>query len=298
MSVNIPTIFAQQFSTNFQLLLQQKGSRLRGAGLTGSHQGKQASPVDQFGSINMQPVTGRFAPMGRVDASVDRRWVFPSDFDLPQLIDSFDKLKLLGDPASIYVQNAVNAAGRKFDELMLAAANGTAKTGETGATSTTLPSAQKVAVAFGSAADVGLTVAKIREARRILMKANVDIDADPLYCAFGSDQNDNLLAEVQVISSDFNGGGSKPVLQDGRVMSFLSVNFIHTELAVANLVAGDAQINIWAKSGLYLGLWADIMTDVSTRKDLQGIPFQAYVMLSAGATRLEEAKMVQVTCNV
>ena len=121
MSINIPTWYVQQFATNIQLLLQQKGSKLSGRVDRGSYVGKQASPVDQVGAIAMQPVVSRYAPMGRVDAPTDRRWVFPSDFDLPQLIDSFDRLRLLTDPNSAYVQNAQMAAGRQMDDLLIAA---------------------------------------------------------------------------------------------------------------------------------------------------------------------------------
>jgi hypothetical protein len=295
MSVNLPSLYGQQFATNVQLLLQQKGSKLRQAVMSGSHVGKQASPVDQIGSVEMQSVSTRFAPMSRVDAAVDRRWVFPSDWDLPQLIDSFDKLRLLTDPTSSYVQNAVYAAGRKMDALIIAALLGTSKTGESGSTSTVLPSAQKIAVGFGAAADVGLSVAKLREAKRLLMKANVDIENDPLFIAVGADQHDNLLAEAQVISLDFN---EKPVLAEGKITRFLGINFIHTELSNSTLVAGDATIPVWAKSGAYLGLWNDISTDISQRKDLQSLPWQAYCYMTAGATRLEETKVIQIACNV
>ncbi len=100
MSINIPTHFVQQYSTNIELLLQQKGSKLRNAVTVGSYTGKAASPVDQIGAIETQAVSSRFAPMGRVDAPTDRRWVYPSDYDLPQLSDSFDTLRLLTDPSS------------------------------------------------------------------------------------------------------------------------------------------------------------------------------------------------------
>lgn len=292
MSVNLTTAFAQQFATNIQLLLQQKGSKVRGSVTTGSHIGKQASPVDQIGSISMNLVTGRFEAMGRVDALIDRRWVFPSDYDLPQLIDSFDKLRLLVDPTSAYVQNAVFAAGRQMDSLILAALNGTSKTGETGSTSTTLASTQKVSVSFGASGSVGLTVAKLREARRILMANNLDMEAEQIYCVVKAKQHDNLLAEAQVISSDFN--GDKPVLMEGRIQRFLGINFIHSELLEAS--GSSDLVPVYAKSGVYLGLWNDIVTDISQRKDIQGLPWQAYVYMTAGATRLEEKKVVQITC--
>lgn len=296
MSQNLPAHYVMQFATNIQLLLQQKGSKLRSTVTTDSYVGKQASPVDQIGKIEMQTVVNRFAPMGRVDAPVDRRWVYPTDYDLPQLIDAFDKLRLLIDPKSKYVENAVAAAGRQLDRLILAAALGTAKTGEQGATSTDLPAAQKIAVNFGGAAS-GLNVAKIREGKRLLMKADVDLETDEIYLPIGADQHDDLLGEIQIISSEFN-GADQPVLKEGKIMRFLGVNFIHTELSQANLSAGDVLLPMYAKSGMHLGLWADVATDISQRKDLQGLPWQAYVTLTAGATRLEEKKVVQIACDI
>ncbi len=294
---NVPAHYVMEFATIIQMLSQQKGSRLRKTVTTDSYIGKQASPVDQIGKIEMQKVVERFKPMGRVDAPVDRRWVYPDDFDLPQMLDTFDKLRLLIDPKSKYVENAVAAAGRQYDRMILAAALGTSKTGEMGATSVVLPAAQKIAVTHGGSSATGLTVAKLREAKRLLMAADVDIESDEIWLPVGSTQHDNLLAEVQIISSDFN-GGDKPVLKEGKIERFLGINFVHTELAARNVVGGDVLLPCYAKSGMHLGIWEDIMTDISQRKDLQGLPWQAYVTMTAGATRLEEAKVIQIACDI
>lgn len=291
MSVNAATHYAQQYATNIALLLQQQGSKIRQAVTTGSHVGKAASPVDQIGSIEAIPAGGRFTPMGRVDAALDRRWVYPVDWELPQLIDSFDKLKILTDPQSAYVQNAVNALGRKMDAAILAAINGTAKTGVEGGTSTTLPSGQKVAVGFGAASSTGLTVAKLREAKRILMAADLDVEREQLFCVVKAKQHDNLLAEMQVISLDFN---EKPVMMEGRVTRFLGINLIHSELLEAS--GSNDLCPVFAKSGVYMGIWNDIETNISQRVDLSSMPWQAYAKASFGATRLEEERVVQITC--
>jgi len=292
MSVNLPSHYVIQYANTIQLLLQQKGSKLRDAVMSGSHVGKQASPVDQIAKIEMQAVSGRYAAMGRVDAAVDRRWVFPSDFDLPQLIDSFDKLRLLNDPSSSYVQNAVYAAGRQMDNLIIDAMFGTAKTGESGSTSTTFPAGNQVAVNEGASGNTGLTVAKLRKAKRLLMANQVDIENDPIYCVASALQLDNLLAESQVVSTDFN---DKPVLVEGKINRFLGINFIHSELLDTD-GSSYRRIPVFAKSGMYIGLWNDISTDISQRKDLQGLPWQAYVYLTAGATRLEENKIMEIKC--
>lgn len=292
MSVNIPNHFAQSYATNVELLLQQKDSRLRSLVTQGQYIGEQASPVDQIDSVEMQSVSGRFEAMPRVDADTARRWVQPLDFDLPQLIDSFDKLRLLTDPNSVYVQNAVSAAKRKMDDVIIDAFFGSAKTGKTGSASTAFPSGQQVVVNQGASGNTGLTVAKLREARRLLRAAEVDLDMDPITCVITSKQEDNLLAEAQVISLDFN---DRPVLADGKLKSFLGMNFVHSERLDTNS-SSQRRVPVFAKSGMHLGIWNDITTDISQRKDLRGLPFQAYVYMTVGSTRLEEEKVVEIVC--
>lgn len=290
--VNIPSHFAQQYATNVELLLQQKDSRLRSLVTSGQYVGEQASPVDQVDSVEMQEVTGRFEAMPRVDADVARRWVQPLDFDLPQQIDSFDKLRLLTDPNSITVQNAVSAAKRKMDDVIIDAFFATAKTGKTGTGTEAFASGQAVAVNHGASGNTGLTVAKLREARRLMRAAEVDLDMDPITCVVTSKQEDNLLAEAQVISLDYN---DRPVLVDGRLKSFLGMNFVHSERLD---VDGNSyrRVPVFAKSGMHLGIWNDITTDISQRKDIRGLPFQAYIYMTIGATRLELEKVVEIRC--
>lgn len=292
MSLNIPTHFVQQYSNNVQLLLQQKGSKLAGLVMSGSHVGKQASPVDQFGAVTAQRVTGRFAAMPRVDATTDRRWVFPVDYDLPQLIDSFDKLRLLTDPQSSYVTNATYGMGRAKDDEIVDAFFGDAKTGETGSTTTSFPAANQVAVNFGASANVGLTVKKLREAKKLLMSYEVDIESDPITAVVTAKQHDDLLAEAQVVSTDFN---DKPVLVDGKVTRFLGINIVHCERLDTD-GSSYRRVPVFAKSGVYLGQWNDIQTSVDKRNDLRGQPWQVYAIGTFGATRLEENKVIEVKC--
>lgn len=291
---NIPLFYVEQFSSNIQLKLQQKGSRLRSAVMTGNHIGSQASPVDQFGAINANKVLGRYNPMPRTDAPTDRRWVFPQDYDLAQLLDTFDKLRLLIDPMGAYVQNATYALGRSMDVEIISGLTGTNFTGNNGATSTTLPSGQVVGVQQGAASSTNLTVAKLRAAKKILLANEVDLDADQIFCAINAANHDSLLSEVQVISTEFN---DHPVLVEGRIQRFLGIDFIHTELlstGTDDQAGTSTAVPCWAKSGAYLGIWEDISTNLSQRNDLQSIPFQAYVKGTFGGTRLEEKKVVQI----
>lgn len=301
---NIPLFYVNQYSTNIQLKLQQMGSVLRTCVMSGTHVGQQASPVDQFGAVVANKVTGRYNNMARVDAPTDRRWVFPQDYDLPQLIDSFDKLRLLIDPMSSYVTNATYALGRAMDSEVISGLVGTNFTGNSGGTSVSLPTTggpfttgQTVGVNTGAASATNLTVAKLRAAKKILM-ANFAIDftmQPDVYCAINATNHDTLLSEIQVVSTDFN---VRPVLgENGMVQSFMGINFVHTELLTTGTddqSGTSTSVPMWVKSGAYLGIWGDVSTDISQRKDLQGLPYQAYVYGTFGGTRLEEKKVVQI----
>ena len=298
MADNAPSLYVQQFSTNLQLLLQQRGSRLREAVMGGTHVGAQASPVDQIAPIVANKVTQRFAPMPRTDALLNRRWVYPVDYDLNQLIDSFDKLRMLVDLTSQYVQNAMFAIGRGMDNEVINAFFGSSNTGQDGGSPVTFPSGNQISVQQGASSPTGLTVAKLRQAKRILMSNEVDIKTDPLYVAVTATQHDNLLAEVQVIDADYNGG--KPVLEEGLITRFLGFNFIHTELlntGTDDQSGTSTLVPVWAKSGMYLGMWNDLQTDVSQRKDIQGLPWQAYAKGTFGATRTDEKRVMQIFCR-
>lgn len=291
MSVNIPTHYYQQYSSNIQLLLQQMGSKMSGAVMTGTHSGKAASPVDQYGAVEAQKVTTRFGDMPRVDAPTDRRWVYPVDYDLPQLIDQFDKLRLLTDPSSTYVRNAVLALGRKKDFEICSAFTGTAKTGEAGGTSTSFTAANEVDVAEGGT-NSKLNVAKIKKVKELMMKNHIDFDTEEAYIGITAADHVSLLNEIQIISKDFS---DKPVLQNGKLTEFLGFKFIHCEL-IETVLAGTNEVTlpVWVKSGMYLGQWNDITTDISQRKDLRGQPWQAYAYMTIGATRLEENKVYAI----
>ena len=273
------------------MILQQKGSKFSDKVTTGMYSGTGARAVDYLGLVEMQPVSGRFQPMGRVDADYTSRWITPVDFDLPQLIDSFDKLRALTDPSSMYVQNAVNAANRKKDDIIMSAIYAPAKSGIEGAETTAFPAAQVVAVNHAGA-NSGLTVEKLKRAKRLLAAAEVDLDTEEIFCAISAAQEENLLGEAQVINLDYN---DRPVLMEGRIMRFLGINFIHSERIPVD-ASGYRRVPMWAKSGLHLGMWDDVRTSISVRHDIQSEPWQAYVRMTLGATRLMEKKVVEIKC--
>jgi hypothetical protein len=256
-----------------------------------------ASPINQIGAISLQAPTGRFAPIGRVDANFTRRWVFPQDGDLPQLIDSFDELKTIVDPKSMYVENASMAVGRAWDDCIIQNADGTAQVGQDAANLTaetwaSFSSAYTIAHDFKSSSTTGLTVAKLIEAKRIFRHNHVILENDPLTLVIGSTQEADLLSQAQVVSTDFN---PQAVLVDGKLTRFLGFDLVVSERL--KVTSSDRYCLAFCKSGMYLGLWRDITNRVTIRDDLSSQPYQLYTMVSYGATRTQPGKVLEILCN-
>ena len=293
MSINVPEHYVLQFSSNVELLLQQKGSKLGGAVTHGSHTGEGASPVDQVDAIEAEDVTTRFADMPRTDAALTRRWVYPVDSDVNQMIDSFDKLRIVTDLQGPYVTTAMNALGRRQDKRILTAFTGTAKTGKQGGTNTVFTAANEIDVAEGGA-NSRLNVAKIIAVKELMMANHIDFDREEAFIGITAKDHSQLLKEVQIVSSDFN-GGDRPVLKDGAVDRFLGFKFIHCELIETELAGtNEVTLPVWVKSGMFLGTWGEISTDISQRKDIRSTPWQVYAKMTKGATRLDEKKVYAI----
>jgi hypothetical protein len=296
MSENLSKLFTTQYSTILDLKLQQRTSKLRGRVMEGSHVGKVASPIQYAGAVQMKPPAGRFAPIGRQDIDFVRRWVYPVDREVNQMIDTFDKLRATIDPQSQEIAAASAAVNREWDDRIISAAFGTATLGTdlgsfTSETWASISSSWQVASTFGSAAASGLTIAKMIEAKRIMRKAQVDLEVETLTWVTNSQGESDLLNQVQVVSTDFS---DRPVLTDGKVTRLLGWDIVYSERLPST---SNVRSNIpFAKSGLYLGVWNERTDDVRQRADITGLPWQMYTMMTSGAVRLEPGRLLECLC--
>lgn len=294
-------LFQTQYSTLLRMKLQQKTSRLRGRVEEGSHTGaKMASPINLVGAMEMKTPQGRFAPKQNTAADYSRRWIVPIDKEADQYVDSFDKLKTPIDPNSQLVARAVAACSRAFDDEVIRAATATATIGvDNGNLSTEAwDTAYQVSGQFGAGAAVGLTVAKMNEARRLLEHYHaIEEDTnEQITMVIGSNQHADLRNQAQVSSSDFNKNGG--VLENGKVTRFMGFDLVVSE-RLPTITDKDSNANqrgclVFVKSALYLGLWLDPKTEVFRRGDLSGNPWDINTMMSYGATRTELGKVIQV----
>ena len=284
MSTQITTAFSQQFSANVQLLSQQTGSILRGGVEEEAVTGEKAF-FDQVGAAAAVKRTSRHGDTPMVETPHSRRMVTMDAYEWADLIDDPDKVRMLIDPTSTYARAAAAAMGRAMDDAIIEAATGTSKTGKSGGTSTTRPSAQQIA---GGSAD--LTLAKLIQAKKILDSNSVD-PSIPRHIAVSPDQIEALLNTTTVTSSDFN---TVKALVQGEINTFLGFQFhVSNRLTKSG---NDRTCFAWAQDGIKLAVGKDVTSRIDERAD-KSYSTQVYYCASFGATRMEEDKVVSIICD-
>jgi hypothetical protein len=267
------------------MLSQQMGSLLRNAVDVETVTGEKAF-FDQVGSAAAVLKTSRHADTPLIDTPHSRRMVTLSDYEYADLIDDADKVRLLVDPTSSYSRAAASAMSRAMDDVIIAAALGSSSTGKDGATSTALPSGNKIA--HGSA---GLTLAKLLSAKELLDAGSVD-PSITRHIVVSPKQISDLLGSTTVTSSDFN---TVKALAQGELNQFVGFNFI-----VSNRLStdsdGNRQVIAFASDGIKLAIGKEPNARIDERAD-KSYSTQVYYCQTLGSTRMEEAKVIEIACT-
>ncbi len=278
------TIYAKSYGSNVSMLAQQIGSRLRNTVTVKSGVVGEETYMDQIEAFEAIARGNRLAATDPTLASYARRRIALEDFYIAKGLDKMDDIRTLADPTSAISKSGIAGLGRKIDDQIIAALYGTAYTGKVGGTSTVLPSAQKVA-----SASTNLTLAKWLDALEILNGNDVD-PSDEKFLLIGSNQLSSLLNTTEIKSADYN---SVKALVQGQVNSFLGCTVIRTErLPVATSVR---KCLLYTKSGIGLAIGRDIVSRID-ELPTNHYAKQLYFSMSIGASRLEEDKVVEISC--
>ena len=289
MSNQITTAFVEQYSRNVTMLSQQMGSKLRDTVDQESIVGKNAF-YEQIGVTAAQKKLSRHSDTPQLDTPHDRRRVSMDDYEWADLIDDVDKIRMLIDPTSSYAKAAAAAMGRSMDDVIITAFNASADTGVTGGTSVALPSTSKFATSNQSD---GLTLAKLREAKKFFDTNDVDPSLQR-YIVCGAQQISDLLGASTVTSADFN---TVRALVQGEIDTFLGFKFVTSNRLPFDASNTDDRLCFaYTEDAIKLAIGKDVQAKISERAD-KSYSTQVYYCMSIGATRMEEKKVFQIPCN-
>jgi len=289
----INTAFVKQYSDMVMHLVQQTTSRLRGAVMVDADFTGEYKFYDQLGQTAMEAKTSRHQDTPVMDPDHQRRRVSGTDYIHAFLLDQEDELNMIIDPTSDYAKAAAMAAGRQIDQIVYAALVGTAYSGKDGGTSTTLASYNSSA--HITTATSGLTVDSLLETKELLDLAGYSEMERRFYACTAREIKD-LLNTTEVKSSDYN---TVKALAQGDVNSFCGFEFIvlpddsYTN-GVITRSSGTDKCVAFTESALKLAIKRDITVRIDERPD-KNYATQVWTALTAGAVRLEEEKVVQIT---
>lgn len=289
----IETSFVNDYTTNVELLLQQKGSKLRTRVRNESFVGENADFMEQVGKVKAKKRTTRHGDTPLVPTPMDRRWVFPTDYELADLIDQQDRLRQIIDPTSPFAMAQAAGISRAIDDAIIEGAFGTNFTGQN-PTSTSVPfTAANLIVAGGT----GLTIDKLRSVKQGMLEAEVDFEMEMVTACITPAQLTNLLETTEITSSDYN---TVKALVAGDVDTFMGFMFVtsnrlpggvdYDEDGTVVVAADTSRALFFAESGLGLGTWNDISARIDERAD-KSYSTQVYTKGTFGATRLQEGKV-------
>ena len=301
--LQVPDHFVIQYETNWQHLLQQMESRLKEKTKFVSAQGA-AVRFQQYGLTSMSQVTTRNASTPSSNSDLPTRWAYPVPYDIANRFSEFDNL-FLGSvvlPTSECMQSQAAAYGRLVDKILIDALTASATITNTANTSTgfglnnttttvALPGSQSVAVnyvASGTAANSGLTIAKLRQAKRILDAA--EAPAEDRVLIVSAKEVSDLLGTTEVTSNLFN---SVRALVDGDVDHFLGFKVVRSEQL--NSASNVRTCVAYHKN-------AAVVVDGGKKSYMDVLPTQSHALqirstAVLGATRLLENGVVSILAD-
>lgn len=299
--IEIPKHYVPTFLRNIRHAPQYEMSILRPHVEQQPADGEAASPVDIYGAAKGQKKEDRFGDTPIMDVTRDRPWTFPSEYEWGTLIDKADKLKQVLDPTSPLVKACKMALDRDLDDNIIAPAffggrfRGKDVATAIGAGAQAFDSNNVVANTVGSsggATPVGMNYAKIKAGIKRFKKLKVDTKRERVKLGITSQQWDELMDDVKIISRDY---GLDRDVGRAELPSVLNVDFVEYEEWPID-GSNDRSLPMWVQSGLVLQDWAT--TEVMIAPDPgKRFNIRVYAKFMAGAVRAEQEKVIKIVCR-
>jgi hypothetical protein len=294
MAAEIEESWKYEYSDNIRLSLQQKVPKIANAGdiRVETASGDGFRPEMTVGEASVTERTARLEARTPQELAVNGRWLAPRDYDCgPYPEDQLDRIRNGIQLQGTFVSSAVSAINRYKDRLVLTAMFGSASTGKNGTGTAATFDTTNMRVSSGSA---NMTVGKLIEAREKLLKYENDLDAEMPRVAMTQIQWRSLLNDLKLISGDFN--SNKP-LEKGVVESYVGFKIIViSSQRMTDVVSTERRCPFWVPSGMFLGVWDNMVSDIYEDRQYRGRTFMAYSSFSMAATRLDEKKVGEILC--
>lgn len=288
MTQYLPESYVTQYTTNFELLSQQRETKLMQYMKMLNLTGEAGQVLHQFGEIEFRKTTDRNADTQYSQSYQTSRWIHPESYSNAQYFSSLDKIRSAIDYQAPFLEQRVAAFERLKEEVIVDALFGKAQMSvDKKVTDVEIPNTQIL-----SAGGTGLTVNKLREAMVKLKKSHALPNGVTPICVVSSQQMDDLLGETSVTSIDYN---NVKALTNGMVDNFMGFKFVESEMLPYD-ANGDRKVGVFVPGSMYYVTWGE--AEKIRVGENPGKEWRAEIFHEAhlSATRVEEKKVVVIPC--
>jgi len=284
MPETVSEIQVSQYQNTMRMLCQQEVSKLESTTLPPVKIEGEYLYWERIGPSEAIDLVTRHSDTPNIEVDHSRRRSTTVPKVWATLLDRADQGRSLVELKGPYQETARRAMLRAKDRVIIAALGGSAWSGKTGTTEVVLPATQKIA-----AGGVGLTIGKILTAIEMFGLADVDEETER-YLLAAPQQKTNLLNTTEVTSADYN---SVKALVEGKIDTFLGFKFIWSTLLTKTSTSRFCYA--YTKEAIGYGNLEEITVRLSERDD-KNYAWQPYVSMDMGATRIEEAQVIEIAC--
>lgn len=280
MAITIDKVYIQTFERNVRHLAQQSETRLRRFVTEKSTDGQKHN-WERLGSGEASLKASARVATPTSDLPWSRRVSLAQTYHMGETVEQEDVVQMLVDPNSNVSMAIANGMKRKVDDILIAAATGTALNGD-GSTST-FPAGQVV----GDGTTV-VTIDSILAVQELFYKNDIDPD-EPKVMVINPTVQRKLMSLMEVTSGDYQ---NSKALATGMLPNWMGFDWVVSNRLLIP-AAGQISCLAFTKRALGFQVNRDITAKVAEDPSLS-FAWRLYATMTMGAVRTEDEHIVHL----
>lgn len=280
MAITIDKVYIQTFERNVRHLAQQADTRLRRF-VTEKATDGQKHNWERLGSGEASLKAAARVATPTSDLPWSRRVSLAQTYHMGETVEQDDVVQMLIDPNSNVSAAIANGMKRKIDDILIAAATGTALNGD--GTTSTFPAGQ--VVGDGTAP---ISIDNILEVQEKFYKNDIDPDESKVMVISPTVQR-KLMSLMEVTSGDYQ---NSKALATGMLPNWMGFDWVVSNRLLVP-VAGQISCLAFTKRALGFQVNRDITAKVAEDPSLS-FAWRIYAAMTMGAVRTEDEQIVHL----
>ena len=280
MAITIDKVYIQTFERNVRHLAQQADTRLRRF-VTEKATDGQKHNWERLGSGEASLKAAARVATPTSDLPWSRRVSLAQTYHMGETVEQEDVVQMLIDPNSNVSAAIANGMKRKIDDILIAAATGTALNGD--GTTSTFPAGQVVGDGTGV-----ISIDNILEVQEKFYKNDIDPDESKVMVISPTVQR-KLMSLMEVTSGDYQ---NSKALATGMLPNWMGFDWVVSNRLLVPTV-GQISCLAFTKRALGFQVNRDITAKVAEDPSLS-FAWRIYAAMTMGAVRTEDEQIVHL----